>query len=379
MKAIQTGHNFRIYDDSMKLYDTLPAQAYRVEFSQMSGFSLSLFSDIEVNEKIYGVHLAKVNKTLAAFKNFQRNLGVILSGDKGIGKSLFSKVLAQEAIKAGYPLLIVNHYVPGIADFINDIEQEVVVLFDEFDKTFPNSDGQAEMLTLFDGISQGKKLFCVTCNDLSRLNSYLVNRPGRFHYHYRFDYPTPAEIREYLEDKLAETFYGEIDKVIHFSNKINLNYDCLRAIAFELNSGMSFEVAIQDLNILRTFGERYTAMLLLDDGTKMRLSVCLDLFDGEEVYLEFEDEETGYDVFDVTFHPADNKYDPELGTYIAPEDLKVSMMEYLKTAISKNGPKWKEGMLDSSHLVELRNKYEKKKPIALLLKRQMAKGLHYTL
>ena len=36
-----------------------------------------------------------------------------------------------------------------------------------------------------------------------------------------------------------------------FSRKIDLNYDCLRAIAFELNTGISFKEAILDLNIVR--------------------------------------------------------------------------------------------------------------------------------
>ena len=36
---------------------------------------------IEINEdKIYGVHMEKVNKVLNAFPNFNKNLGVILSG-----------------------------------------------------------------------------------------------------------------------------------------------------------------------------------------------------------------------------------------------------------------------------------------------------------
>ena len=63
------------------------------------------------------------------------------------------------------------------------------------------------MLTLFDGFSTGKKMFIVTCNSLYDLNDYLVNRPGRFLYHFRFDYPTAEEITQYLQDKLEESFF----------------------------------------------------------------------------------------------------------------------------------------------------------------------------
>ena len=169
MKVVQNGTTFRIYDEGMVTHDFLPAQAYLVCFDKMSGPFLKKYSEININEKIYGVHIDKVNKVMNSFKAFQRNLGVILSGDKGIGKSLFSKLLSQTAIAHGYPLLIVNSWFPGIAEYLNEIEQEVVVLFDEFDKTFAtqgDSGPQTEMLTLFDGIAQGKKLFCVTCKTL---------------------------------------------------------------------------------------------------------------------------------------------------------------------------------------------------------------------
>ena len=267
MKIVNSGNVYSIYDDSLKTYDKLPAQAYQVNFNPRAGFSLSLYDNIEIKEKIYGVHMQKVEKVLKSFETFDRNLGVILSGDKGIGKSLFAKILSSKAIELGYPLVIVNTYYPGIADYLNSIQQKVVVLFDEFDKNFyagrdtsdSMNDPQTEMLTLFDGLSQGKKLFVITCNYINKLNDFLVNRPGRFHYHFRFEYPNADEIRMYLEDKIPENRYGEIQKVIDFSQKVKLNYDSLRAIAFELAFGEdTFGNIIKDLNILNLDEERYT-------------------------------------------------------------------------------------------------------------------------
>jgi hypothetical protein len=329
MRAINTGNKYVIYDNSIKTYDRLPAQSYQVCFNKQEGFFLDKYADIEINEKIYGIHQKKVEKVLHSFEKFNRNLGVILSGDKGIGKSLFSKLLSKQAIDSGYPLIIVNTYYPGIADYLNEIDQEVIVLFDEFDKTFADRgepSPQAEMLTLFDGISMGKKLFIVTCNSLSTLNSYLINRPGRFHYHFRFDYPSEEAITEYLMDKLPESAQEEIKKVVEFSYRVKLNYDCLRAIAFELSNGEKFEDAIKDLNIIDVGQEQSCNITLyFKDGTSCYVSQeKINLFDSIEnsadLYTKI-DGKTKY-IGVVCFTPRDSNFIPQKGgCVISGEDV----------------------------------------------------------
>lgn len=287
MKVIGINDNYRIYNDEIKSYNELPCQTYIVRFEKMTGFYLEKYSDIEINEKAYGVHLGKVHKVLKSFDLMERNLGVILSGDKGIGKSLFAKILATEAIKKGTPVIVVDKFSPGIASFLESIKQSVMVLFDEFDKTFGEieqgeneTEAQTSMLSLFDGISQGKKLFVITCNEIDSLNEFLINRPGRFHYHIRFPYPKKEEIREYLEDKLSPRFWEQIEAVEVFSEKINLNYDCLRSIAFEIEQGIPFKEAITDLNIINLKETYYEMIVEFENGCcGETIERRIDLFD----------------------------------------------------------------------------------------------------
>lgn len=255
MHIVESGKRYRIFNNAITTYDQLPPKTYRVDYDPETRiFSLLEAHDFEIPEtKIYGQHLDKVKKVLNSMDKMNRNLGVILSGDKGIGKSLFSKCLGLKARKKGIPVILVNEYHEGIANFLEEIEQTVMILFDEYDKTFDEKkhNCQGEMLSLFDGVSAGKKLFVITCNEIQSLSQYLINRPGRFHYHFRFLYPTADEIRDYMEDKLDKQYYDEIENVIAFSVRMNLNYDCLRSIAFELNNGLKFQQAINDLNIIR--------------------------------------------------------------------------------------------------------------------------------
>lgn len=347
MKAISQGDNtYDIFDDSLKVYEKLPAQSYVIRFSEGRGFYLSKYIDIEVKEeKVYGVHGGKVEKVMTSFAEMPRSLGVILSGDKGIGKSLFAKMLSIEAIKRGIPVIVVNSYVSGIASYIESIEQEAMILFDEFDKTFGEvrakdgeSSPQTDLLTLFDGLSGGKKLFVVTCNELRKLNEYLINRPGRFHYHIRFNYPSAEEIRQYLEDRINEKYHKEIDDVISFSGKVSLNYDCLRSIAFELNHGLSFNEAIKDLNIVNIDRECYKVVLKYANGlVATDKSACFDMFsDEDDVRVELVDN-SGHNFVDVTFTPTDAIFDHNVGGHVIPANkLKLSYNDYGGNEVYKN-------------------------------------------
>jgi len=322
MKIIQTDSTYRIYSDNLKTFDTLPVGVYRVNFAKMEGFFLEAFPNITLNEKTYGSHQEKVNKILDAFPKFDRNLGVIFSGDKGIGKSIAAKLLAQKSVERGYAVILVNDYLPGIADFLNQIEQEVVVIFDEFDKTYVSShdrmdngnDRQTELLTLLDGFGIGKKLYVITCNSLYRLNDFLVNRPGRFHYHIIFKYPTSTEIREYLQDKLEKQYWKEIDNVIAFAAHVDINYDCLRAIAFELNLGTPFSEAVQDLNIIQssTTDDKYNIFITFTNGERTTIKrFYMDSMESEPCDVYGDD---GNLNINFSFIPADDlSYDLQRG------------------------------------------------------------------
>lgn len=311
MNVVHSGETYQIYGDSLNTYKELPVGTYDVNFHKMMGFYLTSRSDLEVKEeKIYGSTPEKVEKVLRGFRAVNRNFGVILSGRKGIGKSLFARQLAARAKESNIPLLVVSAYIPGIADFISSIDQEVIVLFDEFEKSFADRDDskpQEEMLSLFDGIDSGKKLFVVTCNEVYKLNTYLINRPGRFHYHFVLNNPNPDEIKEYMTDKLDPKYHYLIKKVIAFSMNVDLTYDILRAIAFELNSGYSFEETISDLNISKEGTPKYNIKIEFADGTeRIRFGERINTYSSDRISLWFTDKNgRSSDSIRISFAPTD--------------------------------------------------------------------------
>ena len=352
MNVVNSGDRFQIYGEGLKTYKKLPLGTYEVIFNKMTGFYLTTHNDLNIQEeKIYGSTPTKVEKVLKSFNLVNRNFGVILSGKKGIGKSLFARQLAVRAKDYNLPLIIVSEYVPGIASFLSSIEQEVIVLFDEFEKTFAATEEfnpQEEMLSLFDGIDDGKKLFIITCNNVDKLNSFLINRPGRFHYHFILGNPNPEEIKEYMVDKLLPEHHSLIRKIVNFSMAVDLTYDMLRAIAFEINNGFSLEETLMDLNISKEGCPEYILKIEFADGTfRVIDGESFNIHSEKRVYLWSYNNNHDYKTaIRLTFSPSDividydnNKMtlDPsKVDTYIdegyfdldREEDVKI--YEYLK-------------------------------------------------
>lgn len=290
MTIVSVGEKFQIFPDDLKTFEKIPAGTYVVRFHKMEGFSLIKRDDLVNTEKMYGTHEAKAKKTIATFDAFERSMGVILSGDKGIGKTMFARYLADNFVtEKDYPVIIVDTAYFGIADFLSSIKQEALILFDEFEKVFDNNDENSEkqdsLLSLFDGTSQTKHLYIVTVNDLYKLSSFMQNRTGRFHYHFRFKYPKGQEVRDYLGDKMNDT--DGIEKVVDFSTKAKLTFDTLNSIAFELNNGHDFSETIEDLNINKGETPTYKVIVELKDHRTYILgrNTPVDLFD-EEVEVD---------------------------------------------------------------------------------------------
>ena len=137
----------------------------------------------DIQGKIYGDTVKRAERILYSFMDRPSGTGVMLTGEKGSGKTLLAKMLSFKGYEQDIPTIVINQPWCGEAfnAFIQSIEQPVIVLFDEFEKVY-DQDDQEQMLTLLDGVYPSKKLFVLTCNDKWRVNAHMRNRPGRIFY-----------------------------------------------------------------------------------------------------------------------------------------------------------------------------------------------------
>lgn len=317
---IATGTTYLFYDESVTTHDVLPPKTYKVQWSPNSGFSLRRVADLTIGEsKIYGDTTERADRIIRNYRRAGRSLGALASGDKGMGKSLLMRVLADRfTSELNLPVVLVEGDHPGIADFL-DMLPECMVVFDEFEKTFaPSGDeedeprfaAQQQFLGLFDGLSATKRLYVLTVNNVKNIDEHLVNRPGRLHHHLRFTYPSTAEVRAYLND--ADTPAAEVDKVVRFSSRARLNFDHLRAIAFGLGDGERFEDIIADLNIKAVENTLMNVTATLNTGEVFESPVQLSMLSSGPRTVRLDDTTIGayvtikFDLDDARFIEGDD-------------------------------------------------------------------------
>jgi len=191
-----------------------------------------IYEKYSIPKKTYGLDTGFINRVLTRFKSGNRNLGVILNGLKGTGKTVTAKIIANES---NLPIIMVNHGFQGLPQLINRINFECIIFVDEYEKVFPR-DERGLLLSCMDGAqtSQGKILYLFTTNNTS-INENLKNRPGRVRYVKEYRDIDKATISEILDDCLKNPALKEdamktiaslnpitIDIVMEMVNESNL-------------------------------------------------------------------------------------------------------------------------------------------------------------
>lgn len=211
----------------------LPKGIYEVKVS-MTGFYLSKIAEsFTFDYKLYGLNQKFIDYVLKTYKNTTGNLGVLLDGIKGTGKTVTAKELCNHL---QLPVILVQSMGDSNDKLIKylstTINFDCIFFFDEYEKEFKNS---SDVLSFMDGTYNSiyRKIFLLTTNELN-VDPNLLGRPSRIRYKKSFSNLSEEVTREILNDILEDK--TAIEKVIELTHSMNIiTIDLIKAIATEIN------------------------------------------------------------------------------------------------------------------------------------------------
>jgi len=238
MAVIQTDNKFVLMDIT-NTYDKLPVGVYQLNYNARENeYFLIKQNDFVLPPKVYGDH-GIIHRWLKSYKyNAHKNMGIILSGLKGGGKTITAQ---KFCIEANLPVILINEPFDG-SGFINFLVNpkigECIIFIDEFEKVYKQSEYSErnkanDFLSLMDGAYNTKLIFLLTVNTFE-LNEYFVNRLNRIKYRKDYTDLDQETMNSVIDDMLINK--GHKDSIGVFFEKINMcTFDLLVNLIKEMN------------------------------------------------------------------------------------------------------------------------------------------------
>jgi SpoVK/Ycf46/Vps4 family AAA+-type ATPase len=238
-KILINGDHVTVHDfDATE--DKLPVGVYVLRFNMIQGYYLQKESEtFKMPPKIYNYPKELITRWLTAWEHTPKNMGILLAGEKGSGKTITAQLLCNES-KLPVILLTEPFTDEGFKQFIsNPCFHNSIVFIDEFEKIYDQEGRRSEndsvqnLLSLMDGMYNTHLMFVLTTNTLD-ISTFLTNRPGRVKYKSEFGFLTPKDAVEIVQDRLVNM---EHEKSVYtmLDNYGNCTMDIITKVIDDMN------------------------------------------------------------------------------------------------------------------------------------------------
>ena len=265
---IQNGSSFKRVEGNVSNVESIPVGIYSVRFDPFGGWSLEKTGEkFEFNYKVYGLQTHFIDHVLKTFKHTKGNLGILLNGIKGTGKTVSAKILAN---KFNLPIIVVKSFGDNntaLVEYLSSFNFDCVFFLDEFEKNWNSED--SSILQIMDGVysSNYRRVFLLTTNE-THINENLISRPSRLRYVKEFGNLEKEVVEEYLQDNLNHPEC--IDCIVDFVDTLQIStIDILKTIVEDINiHGFDTFIDNKDIFNIKTAKYYYSTCRVIFDKSE---------------------------------------------------------------------------------------------------------------
>jgi len=266
----KSGNKFSPSNKANKV-DKLPAGVYEFRVTMTGWYLEKVRNTFTFPYKIYGSNNNILRRIKKAWQKLDGNVGVLLNGIRGTGKTVTAQVIANWVITTGVPVLVVKTPVDILGDLLKRINQPLMVIFDEFEKTHKEIEHQEGLLSAIDGISRNehKRLFVFTTNT-THIDKNFLDRPSRIRYKWEFSNLDLDIINELIDDILdrdCERFRASI--VSYLQTREVCSIDTVKSVIKEVNVFKEDPEAFKDILNLNEIDYWSYKISIIDDKEKV--------------------------------------------------------------------------------------------------------------
>ncbi len=260
MNALFSNSGGNIYAHNFSsLNPNLPVGHYKVMIDGDGNVCLRPINNpAAIPTKLYGNAQQIADRIVDAYvRRPNKQMGVLLTGLRGSGKTMTANIVADRMIKAGISVLHITTTISGSAlqTFLNNLTSPVVVCFDEFEKHY-DEDDQVPLLSILDGSIGGGNLYVILANSKEKIRSEFFGRPDRARYHFSYGGLSGKELLQIVTDNLKRSITKEeFDDIV--AELTGTGYDSIMTLIDELdfNPRATVKDALSVLNIQREYAE----------------------------------------------------------------------------------------------------------------------------
>lgn len=299
---VKKGDNVRLFPQMPSSgIERIPPKIYKIRVDDDGIFLEPVADNYVLPKKIYTGRIEKNVEMIVSSYTLDSATGALMTGPPGSGKSLTTEIVCNMMLAANVPVIWVSSYMP--VDLLRSVVAGIgpcVVNFEEFSKSYgmgtvenqfnqnqnrrsrDDLNTQMDLLSFFSDTTLKGVLFLLSENDSTTISPFILCRPGRVKYHFRYFFDSVDILNEMSKEFDIDPDVLDYARA-YMRNSSQCNIDVIKTVVAEMakvKSVTEFAETLSTLNVPPPVSSRIIISSVCVKETKDQRPFCVNIAGG---------------------------------------------------------------------------------------------------